>query len=125
MRGVGSQGMTCAAGLMLGPCGPRLTALLGVALATLGNSIVASQKPGGGAGAWVFLVGLGLVGGGGNALWLASFPLAQVCMGVRECRCRARAAALGQSAVVMAPCLSSHAPFSPCALCLVLAHTLF
>jgi hypothetical protein len=73
-----SQGMTCAAGLILGPCGPRLTALAGVGLAGLGNWLIAAQTPDGGAPAWVFLLGLGLVGGGGNALWLASFPLAQV-----------------------------------------------
>jgi len=65
--------LTCASGLILGPCGPRVTAMLGMLVAGTGNLLIGRARPGV-SPVWVFIVGLGLVGGGGNALWLSFFP---------------------------------------------------
>ena len=66
--------LTCLGGIMLGAIGPRATAFTGTALALLGNVLIATARKGQ-TGVGTFIVGYGLIGGGGNGIWLASFPL--------------------------------------------------
>uniref|UniRef100_A0A7S3Z678 Major facilitator superfamily (MFS) profile domain-containing protein n=1 Tax=Lotharella globosa TaxID=91324 RepID=A0A7S3Z678_9EUKA len=63
--------LSCVAGILLRAWGPRINATLGLALLTAGCRLIATATTEDGAGWWMF--GYGIIGGGGNFLYISSF----------------------------------------------------
>ena len=77
---------SCGTGLLMTRVGPRTLALLGLAVSALGKHLLATARPGGGGApggqggtsAGVLMLAYGLVGAGGNALYLPAFTFADL-----------------------------------------------
>jgi hypothetical protein len=64
---------SCVAGLAIGRYGGRTVALVGAAIAAAGNVILATSTSED--GALMFMLGYGLVGMGGNCIWIPAFQV--------------------------------------------------